>query len=107
MKKSWIASGQRPEFSLQLQESFSRFPQEVVVAGNSPAKSRNNTSRNFLVPLLGAGALFALLIAFTPASRASVVVDNLGAATTVSGIKNASPSTVSQGFTMGNSDGNL
>lgn len=68
---------------------------------------RNDTSRNCLASLLGAGALFSLLIAFTSASGASVVVDNLGAATTVSGVKNANPGTVSQGFTMGSSNGVL
>ncbi len=107
MKKSCITSGQRPELSVELQEGYSRFPQEVVLAGNSPANSRNDTSGNFLAPFGGAGALFALLIAFTPVSRASVIVDNLGAATTVSGIKNANPGIVSQGFTMGSSGGYL
>jgi autotransporter-associated beta strand protein len=36
-----------------------------------------------------------------------IIVDNLGAASTVNGIKNANPGTVSQGFTMGSSGGNL
>ena len=64
-------------------------------------------ARNFLAPLLGAGVLFSFLIAFTSASCAAVIVDNLGAAATVSGVKNANPGVVSQGFTMGGSNGIL
>src|SRR5271155_4435955 len=55
----------------------------------------------------GVGALIFLLIAFTPASHASVIVNNLGAASTVSGIKNQRSSIISQGFTMGSTNGNL
>ncbi len=107
MGQGCLASGRRPELSLRLQERVNPFPQEAVSAGNSPVYRRNDTSRNLLVALLGAGVLFSLLIAFTSPSRASVIVNNLGAATTVSGVKNANPGTVSQGFTMGSSNGIL